>query len=448
MDSPASDVVPEKKRPFAPWVWVPFLLGVAALGVLVLSSMVPMGEVLGWAGVVFFGLCIGYFLIQCIARLVEKRWRSAVFAFVRLAALVALAIPAMGVLMMLSMFGPSEDHFADKLTIPEGLDISEPVSDASGEFSGTSTTGTDAMQLAIRAALAKPAGSNPAIVPSMPSLRKATTDHPKEFREYIEASPDWHVFIEQGNYFAARCWSYGGEPRDTLHGYISEFGGPDGFQTRTLLCLDRKQWSRYQVQHVSEGSSPVTPGMTTGNQMQESRVMIECGGVWVEIFEQSKAAERRVTQASIAVLEGEFSEFLKDPPAAVGRAKQSSRALALRLAGTTGEAFRLLEGMQPGIYGVAYSLNPGEAGVVYLKAFEVTKGTVLSEARLKAASETRMTWSADSSERFGAKAGLTIYEGDWGKPYAARFEVWFKPDSGAAERKLAERIFKIEGWQR
>jgi hypothetical protein len=59
-----------------------------------------------------------------------------------------------------------------------------------------------------------------------------------------------------------------------------------------------------------------------------------------------------------------------------------------------------------------------------------------------------MTWSTESSERFGAKAGFMIYEGDWGKPYAARFEVWFKPDSGKTERKLAERVFKIEGWQR
>ena len=41
-----------------------------------------------------------------------------------------------------------------------------------------------------------------------------------------------------------------------------------------------------------------------------------------------------------------------------------------------------------------------------------------------------------------------ISEGDWDKPYAARFEVWFKPDSDETERKLAERVFKIEGWQR
>jgi hypothetical protein len=40
----------------------------------------------------------------------------------------------------------------------------------------------------------------------------------------------------------------------------------------------------------------------------------------------------------------------------------------------------------------------------------------------------------------------TIYEGDWGKPYAARFEVWFKPDNGGNEQKLFQKNYKIEGW--
>ncbi len=35
----------------------------------------------------------------------------------------------------------------------------------------------------------------------------------------------------------------------------------------------------------------------------------------------------------------------------------------------------LIEGMQPGIYNVVLRVNPGEAGMIYLKAFEVTQGT-------------------------------------------------------------------------
>ncbi len=108
--------------------------------------------------------------------------------------------------------------------------------------------------------------------------------------------------------------------------------------------------------------------------------------------------------------------------------------------------FRLLEGFQPGMYGVEYSLNLGEPGSVYLKEFEVTKGTPLSVNALEVSSKTRMQWSTDPSQRFVATVGFRINEGDWRKPYAARFEVWFKSDASKTEHKIAERIFKIYGW--
>eukprot|EP01031_Cornospumella_fuschlensis_P001962 gene1962-2444_t len=167
----------------------------------------------------------------------------------------------------------------------------------------------------------------------MPALRRATLDHTQAFREYLEASPDWHVFIERGNLFAARRWSYEGEPQDTLHGYISDYDEGAGFQTRCLICLDRKQWNRYSVQHVAEGTKPVKPAMSRGNNQHESRVMIECGGVWVEIFEESNKPERRVTKATITALEKEFSVFESDPVAAMEGARARSRELASRLAG-------------------------------------------------------------------------------------------------------------------
>ena len=48
--------------------------------------------------------------------------------------------------------------------------------------------------------------------------------------------------------------------------------------------------------------------------------------------------------------------------------------------------------------------------------------------------------------KFSSATDFTIYEGDWGKPYAARFELWFKPVNGGHERKLIEKNYKIEGW--
>lgn len=108
----------------------------------------------------------------------------------------------------------------------------------------------------------------------------------------------------------------------------------------------------------------------------------------------------------------------------------------------------LWNSFQPGIYHYEVWANPGEPGRIYLKAFEVTKGTALSVHSLKERTLKQVDWSKEPSEMFCATAEFTVYEGDWGKPYAGRFEVWFIPNSGQPQRKLMERVFKIEGWQR
>jgi hypothetical protein len=436
-------------RYFSSW-WQPAVLYICLLTSFTVVAILPWPPLAFVPDVLF---CVAGVAFLCLVaaslwNLIKKRWRTGIINVLLTFVCVMATIFAFGLVMFSSMFGPSEDGFADNLTIPEGIEIAEPDEDSGSPMEVSTGKGADELQDMVREALAKPGSDEVEFTPDMSSLRKATTDHAKLFTDYIEASPDWHVFIERGNRFAARRWTYEGEPRDELHGYISDSNGDSGFQTRCLLCLDRKPWSRYSVQHVEEGKTPVKPEMSLGNNLHESRVMVESGGIWVEIFEQSDKPERRVTKATVAALEKEFSRFLADPEGALAGARAKSSELARRQAGGDGQPFRLVTDMQPGIYVVVYSLNPGEAGSVYLKAFEVTKNTSLSADRLRSKSESRMTWSTDPAERFSAKAGFTIYEGDWGKPYAARFEVWFKPDSGQPERKLAERVFKIEGWQR
>jgi hypothetical protein len=72
----------------------------------------------------------------------------------------------------------------------------------------------------------------------------------------------------------------------------------------------------------------------------------------------------------------------------------------------------------------------------------------LSDASLRQYSNEWIGWSDNPKQLFLSNTTFTIYEGDWGKPYAARFEVWFVPDSGKPERKLMQQVFRIEGWQR
>ena len=115
----------------------------------------------------------------------------------------------------------------------------------------------------------------------------------------------------------------------------------------------------------------------------------------------------------------------------------------------TNTDLQLYNSFQPGLYEYDFWTGKIESGTIYLKAYEITQGYALSTDRLPERSSVRVYNPTDSVMKFGTTSDFTIYEGDWGKPYAARFEVWFKPyKGGGQERKLFQKNYKIEGWQR
>jgi hypothetical protein len=436
-------------RYFDRW-WLPALVQLCLVGGFAATAAVGWRPLLFVTDVLFVLAALAFLAViaACIWNITQGRPGTAVMHLLLTFCCGAASFMAVAFASIAVAFGPSEDGFADNLTIPAGIEIADPEPEAPDPWGAETPGNVYGLQEAIRRALTVPGNNTAEFIPAMPSLRKASMNHPEAFRDYVEASPDWHVFLEGRTHFASRRWSSEGEPLDTLAGNASHSGGGLGFQTRCLLCLDRIQWSKDIVRHVQEGTEPAEPDLSLRHGLHKSRILIESGGVWVEIHEYSGNPERRVTKATLARLEMEFAEFLKDPDASVKAARSRSGDLASRQARRRAQPFRLLTGMQPGIYGVTYSLNPGEPGSVHLKAFEVTQGIPLSVKELEDRSKSRMKGSTNLQERFGAKAEFKIYEGDWGKPYAARFEVWFSPDSGKPSRKLAERVFKIEGWQR
>jgi hypothetical protein len=127
-----------------------------------------------------------------------------------------------------------------------------------------------------------------------------------------------------------------------------------------------------------------------------------------------------------------------------------------------GEAsLEVFDGLQPGIYKVGGWVNPQGDGVAELRAFFVgpaegratvpaevgEPGDELSSKRLRPRSRRLIGWSAKPEELFRYQSIVSIYEGDWGHPYTARFELWFESADGA-ERKLAETTRQVEGWMR
>lgn len=102
---------------------------------------------------------------------------------------------------------------------------------------------------------------------------------------------------------------------------------------------------------------------------------------------------------------------------------------------------------QPGIYEYQYFSTVLPDGYIYLKCFEATENIPLSEDRLPKRSKTQVNAHRD----FGPVGGyndFTIYEGDWGDYYAVRVEVWHHDSVTGHERRLIEKTYRMQGWQR
>lgn len=110
--------------------------------------------------------------------------------------------------------------------------------------------------------------------------------------------------------------------------------------------------------------------------------------------------------------------------------------------------FELFQNGQPGMYHADIQIHLPKTGNVYLRAYEITRNTPLTKSSLK---ENTLRYFLASSEEDDADlyaVNFTISEGDWGQPYAARFEVWLNPADKSPDIKLNEKNFIIEGWMR
>jgi len=108
--------------------------------------------------------------------------------------------------------------------------------------------------------------------------------------------------------------------------------------------------------------------------------------------------------------------------------------------------FEISRDFQPGLYSYAFCYAFKEKGIVYLRAFEISHNDPLSSISLQESS-TINVMPSDKILHYQNDGHFTIYEGDWGHPYAARFELWFRNDNGT-EIKLTEKNYQIEGWMR
>lgn len=108
---------------------------------------------------------------------------------------------------------------------------------------------------------------------------------------------------------------------------------------------------------------------------------------------------------------------------------------------------QIWNGSQGGIYKYDFYYPSLPAGDIFLRCYEVTKNIPLSKERIMVSS----TVSIESTKTFSQvvdKKEFTIYEGDWGDYYAARIEVWHRDANTGEEKKLMDKVYRVEGWMR
>ena len=90
--------------------------------------------------------------------------------------------------------------------------------------------------------------------------------------------------------------------------------------------------------------------------------------------------------------------------------------------------------------------KPNEKGEIYIKAFELTQNIQLSEWKLSNRTRNKISELNDNYKLY--KGNTVIDEGTFEHYYPTRFELWFKSESSGIEKKLTEKYYVIDGWDR
>lgn len=368
------------------------------------------------------------FLIM-ITHMVRKEFRKACYEFLFLLPMCLISFFVIVFYSFAFMF-LDIDHFAENLKIPAHIELHEP------ENTGFSLhdhfrTSHYSFQDQVLDALDSGINLNTfnLKIPSLETLL-ATQNTKTRLFVYLAKNPEWHFYKDpkKGD-CALRMFTVKGKPQKTSGNYYSNLFSEPYFQYQLSISFAENQ----KVEPLAQCQELKN---SKGETIYYYLTAFPVAHAVVRINEQCKIMGAKMTAKTIDLLEKEFASLLDSdvlPP--------------LIKSPTNGTTFNLLR-EQGGVYRSEIWCNPLEAGAIYLKAFEITKNTPLSKKRLYENSLVYTGYSQDPKQLFYNQVDFTIFEGNWEQFYAARFELWFKPQSGAPDRLLLKKNYKIDGWMR
>lgn len=447
--------------------WIPI---VSAIGTYILVRIILVSYYMPdiffiWGAISFLGI-----LSAAIYNFTQKRFLKGILnTLFSLGILGFIGFAIIATIAFDVMFGESEDGFGKDIVIPEDMVMEEPINpydynDGMIEYhiveepeSSVKEVDPEGKML-IDMLLDKKNKGSVEINTDLPVLAKFTGENREKLIQHLKVTPRWRI-VQGDKIYAIRRFAKDGKFFDSLNGYYSSFDLVDVFerweddiyfQFRIILSLDGEVMSgpwakKYSKCNILSGVKKLKT-ISSYNNGVESYFVLCSEGITLEIMEDAKQKGRVLTQAACKLIADELQSVLDSEPMTTSDFEQKMVEAGRAVKGETD--IWIENAMQGGMYNVYANINHKEAGYVYLKIFEATKNTPLSTDRIKYKSAKVMDFSEDESLKLLYESSITIYEGDWGVYYPARFELWFVPDSGQEERKLIEQIFKVEGWMR
>lgn len=385
-------------------------------------------------------------LVASVLCFVKRRYLAGTLNVLLFLGCLVSAVYSVVYVFIATVTGKVPDGFPDHLVVPSDIDIAEPET----LNAHLPDMGSDALQSSILSALMSERNPDLSIPDAIDSLVYLQQNHPQLLMWYLSASPCWRVIRKNRQYFAMRRWKMGDDWIDQGEGHYSEWWLDDTYRRRLpdfdfsfrigisgKTLYDHEDFSTVVS---ADGIGEIRLHQDSG--VYESHCILKGPSILIELGEASEHPERTITRLALSYLDSEFRPLADNPSC-----ETATNIMPLNSIRRGTSSFNLKS--KPTFSGGYISIvrtNPGEPGLLYLKAFEVTTNIPLSERILRHRTEELAGWSSDPEESFYASSDFTIAEGDSDHPYAARFEVWFEPFTGTPERKLLDRVYRISGF--
>lgn len=212
----------------------------------------------------------------------------------------------------------------------------------------------------------------------------------------------------------------------------------------------RSQLRKSHVMVLNPLEGKIKIKLKSSMQGIQSRLVIGQVGLWFECSEQTWHEKRKKTRNALSLLE----HFLRDVRQAEREIEDNgyaSKLLPPEYIKEGKSSFVIKDrysGENCSDYDICAWVNPGEQGYVYTKIFNLVTGKYLLPGKETGwPIKEYIGWSEKANSLFFYSNRAIIYSKESVRPYKARFEIWFHPSDGGAERKLIETTHEIRRWK-